>query len=155
MSDIVPATIDHLPEKAKVAIESVPWASDDDAAIRIALAIFDAETPEEVLTPPENKLGLSRKYVGKSLTFHDVTWLPSTIEGQPLGRYALVTVSDDTGELFPGTIGGLNVMLQLAAINEMGGFPFKAELVQMQSQSNPDRKPLWLKMAGTQPGADF
>lgn len=146
---------DNLPANVTSALESIPWATEDDAQIRIALSILEAETPEEALTPPETKLGLRHKWVGKVFRILSASWVESTIEGQPLGRYLFCECATTDGEPFSGTIGGLNVMMQLARISELGGFPVTVRLEQVVSTTHPDRKALWLVRVGGKRGEEF
>ena len=86
--------------------------------------------------------------VGKQFRIDKVAWLPSSIQTQPLGRYALIEGVTKDGEIVVGTIGSQNVILQLAKVADLGGFPVWVTLREVQSKSNPDRKPLWLQFAG-------
>ena len=122
--------------------------SEDEAIERIALRVLDAKSVKEALTLPEDSLGLRNTMLDKTFQILTVAWLPSSQPKQPLGRYALIEAVTTDGEKIVGTIGGYNVMLQLARVAELGGFPVWVTLRQTISKSNPDRKPLWLQFAG-------
>jgi len=138
---VVPANVEKI-------LELIPWASEEEAVDRIALRVLDAKTVKDALSPPEESIGLRRTMVGKQFRIDKVAWLPSSIQTQPLGRYALIEGVTKDGEIVVGTIGSQNVMLQLAKVADLGGFPVWVTLHEVQSKSNPDRKPLWLQFAG-------
>ncbi|HEY1198763.1 MAG TPA: hypothetical protein VGG32_08575 [Thermoplasmata archaeon] len=146
--NVVPAGTAVVPSNVEKALDLIPWASEDEAVERIALRVLDAKSVREALSLPEESIGLRRTMVDKQFRIDSVSWLPSTIENQPFGRYALIEGVTKDGEVVVGTIGGLNVMLQLAKVVQYGGLPVWVTLRQVQSKSNPDRKPLWLQFAG-------
>lgn len=124
----------------------LPWAqTSDDAVSDIVQRILNAETVDEVLK--RQTVSEFEDLFGKVITIHGFKLMASTIE-TGVGAYAVIDYSDD-GETARQitTTSALGVMAALARVHQLGGFPFRCAVLEIDTGKNGRNNPVYLAEA--------
>jgi hypothetical protein len=110
----------------------------DDVATDMGERIMRAETVEQMLDDDNETQGL-RDIVGHVIEVHSAT-LRRSDNPDGLGAFAVIQATDDgTGDQLVLTCGAAKVLRKLVKAQHEGWYPFKAQVTETPSKSNPTR----------------
>ena len=127
-------------------LTKLPWAqTDDDAVQEIVARILGASTVEEVIARAES-VKFETLY-GSVITVHAFRMMPSAIE-TGVGAYALIDYTEDgRDEHKVTTTSALGVLAQLARTWQLGGFPLRCAVMEIDTGKNGKSNPVYLAPA--------
>lgn len=133
-------------------LTQLPWAqTDDDAVADIVARILGAKTVEDVIARAES-VKFETLY-GQVIVIHAFRMMPSTIE-TGVGAYALVDYTlDGSEEHKVTTTSAMGVLAQLARTYQLGGFPLRCAVLEIDTGKNGKSNPVYLGPVpeGTEP----
>ena len=133
--DVVVASysVDDIPTKAQV-IEALAsgsklyFAGDENATSILPGILANAENPLDLFAAGE--LDAVKNHLGEELTILSVDGVRNSDFEEGLGIYLIVTAATPDGEEIRLAVGSTDGVAKLAALHEMGAFPWKVAFEQ-------------------------
>lgn len=124
-------------------LTALPWAqSDDQAVLDIAARILAADSVDKVLE--KSTTVEFSDLVGVVIVVHGFKMMPSTI-ADGIGAYAVIDFTYDGNDTHQiTTTSALGVLAQLARTFQLGGFPLRAAVLEIDTGKNGKNNPLYL-----------
>ena len=127
-------------------LTGLPWAqTDDDAVQDIVKRILGAKTVEDVIARAES-VKFETLY-GQVIVVHAFRMMPSEID-TGVGAFALIDYTEDgSAEHKVTTTSALGVLAQLARTYQLGGFPLRCAVMEIDTGKNGKNNPVYLAPA--------